>query len=41
MHKSRADRDRHVELGFHDGWGTVARQLAALAERRLAKERGR
>jgi uncharacterized protein YndB with AHSA1/START domain len=41
MHKSRADRDRHVELGFHDGWGTVAAQLAALAEQRAAKERGR
>jgi uncharacterized protein YndB with AHSA1/START domain len=41
MHKSRADRDRHVELGFHDGWGTVAAQLAELVERRAAKERGR
>jgi uncharacterized protein YndB with AHSA1/START domain len=38
MHKSRADRDRHVELGFHDGWGTVAAQLAALVERRAATE---
>ena len=33
MHKSRADRDTHVELGFYDGWGTVIEQLAALAER--------
>ena len=32
MHKSRADRDRHEEMGFHDGWGTVAEQLAALVE---------
>lgn len=32
MHKSRDDRDKHVELGFHDGWGTVARQLADLVE---------
>ena len=41
MHRSRADRDRHVELGFHDGWETVAAQLAALAEGHARKERGR
>jgi len=23
---------RHEELGFHDGWGTVIRQLADLVE---------
>lgn len=34
MHKSRADRDKHEELGFHDGWGTVVAQLAALVEHR-------
>jgi uncharacterized protein YndB with AHSA1/START domain len=34
MHKSGADRDMHEELGFYDGWGTVAAQLAALVERR-------
>lgn len=34
MHKDRADRDRHDELGFHDGWGTVTEQLARLAEGR-------
>lgn len=34
MHKSTADRDRHEELGFFDGWGTVIAQLAALVERR-------
>jgi uncharacterized protein YndB with AHSA1/START domain len=34
MHKSVADRDRHEELGFFDGWGTVAEQLAALVEKR-------
>lgn len=34
MHKDRADRDMHAEMGFHDGWGTVADQLAALVERR-------
>jgi uncharacterized protein YndB with AHSA1/START domain len=32
MHKNRADRDKHEELGFHDGWGTVAEQLAELVE---------
>ena len=33
LHKNRADRDMHEEAGFHDGWGTVTAQLAALAER--------
>ncbi|MGH6947322.1 MAG: SRPBCC family protein [Kiloniellales bacterium] len=37
MHKNRADRDKHEEMGFHDGWGTVAAQLAALVEARAAK----
>lgn len=32
MHKSKADRDNHEEMGFHDGWGTVAEQLAKLVE---------
>ncbi|MGV0875909.1 SRPBCC domain-containing protein [Martelella sp. FLE1502] len=32
LHKSRADREKHEELGFHDGWGTVVAQLAELAE---------
>ncbi len=32
MHKDRSDRDKHAELGFHDGWGTVAAQLAGLVE---------
>ncbi len=32
MHKSKADRDMHAELGFDDGWGTVIGQLAALLE---------
>ncbi|HEV7275876.1 MAG TPA: SRPBCC domain-containing protein [Devosiaceae bacterium] len=35
-HKDRAERDRHVELGFHDGWETVTAQLAALVERQGA-----
>ena len=34
MHRSVADRDRHEQLGFHDGWGTVTRQLADLVESR-------
>jgi len=32
MHKDPADRTLHETLGFHDGWGTVAAQLAALVE---------
>jgi uncharacterized protein YndB with AHSA1/START domain len=34
MHKDKADRDKHEEMGFHDGWSTVAGQLAALVEPR-------
>jgi uncharacterized protein YndB with AHSA1/START domain len=37
MHRDVADRDKHEQLGFHDGWGTVTRQLAELAE--LAESR--
>ena len=33
MHKNRADRDMHDEMGFADGWGTCIAQLAALVER--------
>jgi len=33
MHRNQADRKRHEELGFHDGWGTVTEQLAKLVER--------
>jgi uncharacterized protein YndB with AHSA1/START domain len=33
MHKDPADRATHEELGFHDGWGTVIRQLAEFVER--------
>jgi len=32
MHRSGADRDKHEQLGFHDGWGTVTGQLASLVE---------
>jgi uncharacterized protein YndB with AHSA1/START domain len=31
-HGNRAARDRHAELGFAEGWGTVANQLARFAE---------
>jgi uncharacterized protein YndB with AHSA1/START domain len=34
MHKTIAERDKHAELGFHEGWGTVASQLADLVEAR-------
>lgn len=30
-HKSEADRQKHEEMGFHDGWGTCLNQLEALA----------
>jgi uncharacterized protein YndB with AHSA1/START domain len=32
MHRNLADRDRHEQLGFQEGWGTVTRQLAELVE---------
>ena len=32
MHKDSETRSTHQELGFYDGWGTVASQLAALVE---------
>ncbi|TJY70321.1 polyketide cyclase [Arthrobacter sp. CAU 1506] len=32
MHRNIADRDQHEQLGFHDGWGTVIRQLAKRVE---------
>ncbi|MBN8471552.1 SRPBCC family protein [Corallococcus exiguus] len=35
MHKNSADRNMHHDLGFHEGWGTVTAQLAAIAERRV------
>lgn len=34
MHKNNADRNKHEELGFYDGWGTVAQQLATFVEQR-------
>ena len=32
MHRSPKDRAEHDKLGFHEGWGTVAAQLARLVE---------
>lgn len=32
MHKDSEQRDRHEQLGFNDGWGTVIGQLAQLVE---------
>ncbi len=32
MHRDRADRDTHENLGFFDGWGSVVAQLAKLVE---------
>ena len=34
MHRNVTDRDTHDRLGFSNGWGTVIRQLAELAESR-------
>jgi uncharacterized protein YndB with AHSA1/START domain len=34
MHKDPETRSMHEELGFYDGWGTVADQLARLVEGR-------
>lgn len=31
-HGNPADRTRHQELGFYDGWGAVTEALAALVE---------
>lgn len=31
LHWTVADRKRHEEMGFHEGWGAAADQLAALA----------
>lgn len=29
MHVDKADRDRHDQMGFHDGWGAALDQLVA------------
>ncbi len=33
LHKNAADSQRHLEMGFEEGWGTVIGQLAELAGR--------
>lgn len=33
MHQDPASRQKHVDLGFEQGWGTVADQLVSLAEK--------
>jgi uncharacterized protein YndB with AHSA1/START domain len=32
MHPDRETRDRHAEMGFHEGWGTCITQLEAFAQ---------
>ena len=32
LHKNAADRERHEQMGFQDGWGTCADQLGELAK---------
>lgn len=36
LHRNVTDRNQHEELGFHEGWGTVTRQLAELVEGQYA-----
>ena len=31
LHWTAADREAHEKMGFHEGWGQCADQLAALA----------
>jgi uncharacterized protein YndB with AHSA1/START domain len=31
LHRNEADRETHAKLGFHEGWGTCADQLAEVA----------
>ena len=32
LHKDAKDKQAHEQMGFHDGWGTVANQLAEYAK---------
>ncbi|HET9159855.1 MAG TPA: SRPBCC family protein [Caulobacteraceae bacterium] len=32
LHKNAADAKQHLDMGFHDGWGTVIDQLTGLVE---------
>jgi uncharacterized protein YndB with AHSA1/START domain len=33
LHWTEADREAHEKMGFHEGWGWCADQLAALVAR--------
>ena len=37
LHKDEADREKHEQMGFHDGWGTVAGQLEEFAKQLAAE----
>ena len=32
IHRSPDDRERHAEMGFHEGWGAALEQLVAVAK---------
>jgi uncharacterized protein YndB with AHSA1/START domain len=32
LHWTVADRERHEQMGFHDGWGRCADQLGVVAQ---------
>ena len=36
LHANEADREKHEQMGFHDGWGTVAGQLEEYAKQLTA-----
>jgi uncharacterized protein YndB with AHSA1/START domain len=33
LHWTAADRERHEKMGFHEGWGQCADQLAEVARK--------
>ena len=37
LNKDAADREKHEQMGFHDGWGTVAGQLEEFAKQLAAE----
>ena len=37
LHANEADREKHEQMGFHDGWGTVAGQLEEYAQQLSAE----
>ena len=32
LHRNMADKEAHEKMGFHEGWGTVAKQLEEFAQ---------